>query len=117
MAFRAYEDRNLGIDFAIAGARVIYHPTENTTLKAFTGKQKYRFDFREPIIKGINLEHRVIISEQLSLEPGISFVNRTIDQNTMNSIATLISNIPDTSRRFNPTYNAFVGNIYNTMRY
>ena len=33
MVFRAFEDRNLGLDFAINGARVIYTPTEKQALK------------------------------------------------------------------------------------
>lgn len=39
MTFRSYEDRNIGIDFAIQGARVIYNLSDNTRFKAFTGKQ------------------------------------------------------------------------------
>ncbi|MEI6508624.1 MAG: DUF6029 family protein [Bacteroidota bacterium] len=117
MAFRAYEDRNLGIDFAMEGARVIYHLSENTTIKAFTGKQKNRFEIREPIIKGVNIEHRHVLNDNWSVEPGASLVNRTIDENTMKSIATLISNIPDTAKRFNPTMNVFIANVYNTFRY
>ncbi|MBP7512113.1 MAG: hypothetical protein KA981_09290, partial [Bacteroidia bacterium] len=54
MVFRSYEDRNLGLDFAIQGAHIKYRPTENTTIKAFTGLQKFRFDLRPMVVKGIN---------------------------------------------------------------
>ncbi len=116
MAFRSYEDRNIGIDFAIEGARLIYKPTENTKIKAFTGKQKFRFDIREPIIRGANIEHRIVLNENLTTEFGGSIVNRIIDGGTMNAIAaTIISySLPN---RFDPTYNVFVGNIYNTTSY
>lgn len=116
MAFRSYEDRNIGIDFAIEGARVIYKPTENTKIKAFTGKQKFRFEVREPIIKGANIEHRIVLSENLNTELGASVVNRTIDAATMNTIAATVNSY-SIDKRFDPAYNVFVGNIYNTLNY
>lgn len=114
--FRAYEDRNIGIDFAIFGARAIYSPTENTRIKAFTGKQKYRFGTYEPIIKGVNLEQRLVVNENLSFEPGASLINRTLDANTMSSIASSINSYP-LADRFYPKYNVFAFNFYNTLNY
>lgn len=116
MVFRSYEDRNLGLDFAIQGAHIKYRPTENTTIKAFTGLQKFRFDLRPMVIKGINAEHHFDVNEQVSFEPGFSVVNRTIDQQTMNVIASSINNY-DLEQRFYPKYNVFVYNVYNTLRY
>lgn len=114
--FRAFEDRNIGIDFAIQGARVIYNHSENTRLKAFTGKQKFRFEMREPIIKGINLEHRQVITDQLNIESGGSIINRTLDANTMSAVAASINSYP-LENRFLPKYNVFAWNIYNTLNY
>lgn len=116
MVFRAYEDRNIGIDFAVLGARVIYTATENTRVKAFTGQQKFRFDRKIPVIKGVNIEHRIPINDNWSTEIGASVVNRTIDQATMNNIAATINSYP-LEDRFDPKYNAFATNIYNTLKY
>lgn len=116
MVFRAYEDRNLGLDFAVNGARIIYTPTENTQIKAFTGLQKFRFDLRPEVIKGINAEHRIEINENLNTQLGASVVNRTIDQSTMNNIVGGINNY-ELENRFIPKYNVYVGNIYNTLSY
>lgn len=116
MVFRAYEDRNIGIDFAILGGRVIYTPTENLRIKAFTGQQKFRFDRRPPIIKGANIEYRIPVNDNFNIEPGGSIVNRTIDQATMNSIAATINSY-DLEQRFDPKYNVFVYNLYNTLNY
>ena len=116
MAFRSYEDRTIGIDFAIEGARIIYHASENTTIKAFTGKQKNRFDVREPTIQGGNIEHRISISENLIADLGASAVNRTIDPATMSIIVADINSYK-LSDRFDPTYNVFVGNVYGTLHY
>jgi hypothetical protein len=116
MVFRSYEDRNLGLDFAVQGVHLKYTPTENTTVKAFTGLQKFRFDLRPMVIKGVNAEHLIPITENLSTEVGSSLVNRTIDQNTMNVMASTINNY-ELEDRFNPKYNTFVYNVYNTLRY
>lgn len=112
--FRAYEDRNIGIDFAIAGARVIYNVGENTRIKAFTGKQKYRFDTRPPIIKGVNLEHRFTLAQESSLDLGGSVVNRTLDGNTMSNVTSTINSYP-LEQRFDPKYNVFGYNGYFTL--
>ncbi len=116
MVFRAFEDRNLGLDFAINGARVIYTPSENTQIKAFTGLQKFRFDVRPEVIKGINIEHRIEVNENLNFQLGASGVNRTIDQGTMNTIVGTINNY-ELANRFIPTYNVYLGNVYNTLSY
>lgn len=116
MLFRAYEDRNIGIDFAVAGARVIYNVSENTRIKAFTGKQKFRFDFRDPILKGANIEHRIQFNDRLNTQLGASVVNRTLDGNTMSAVAATINSYP-LEKRFDPTYNVFGYNFYNTLTY
>jgi hypothetical protein len=116
MVFRAYEDRNLGLDFAVQGARLRWSPTPNTTVKAFTGLQKFRFDLRPVVLKGVNAEHLIEINENLSITPGASAVNRTIDKSTMDVIASTINNY-DLENRFLPKYNVFAYNIYNTLRY
>ncbi|MCZ2139781.1 MAG: DUF6029 family protein [Bacteroidia bacterium] len=116
MVFRAYEERNLGIDFAVMGVRAIYSPSENTRIKAFSGQQKYKFNLRDAVVKGVNVEHRINITDDLSTELGGSLVNRTIDQTTMNTIASTINSYP-IENRFDPTYNVFASNFYNTLNY
>ncbi len=116
MVFRAYEDRNLGLDFGIQGVRLRWQPTDNTTIKAFTGLQKNRFELRPMVIKGFNAEHHFDLSENFSMEPGASIVNRTIDKETMDAMASDINNY-DLENRFLPKYNVFVYNVYNTLRY
>lgn len=116
MIFRAYEDRNLGLDFAVQGARLTWNPTANTSFKAFTGLQKFRFDVRPVVIKGANLEHLFEVNEHFSLSPGVGMVNRTIDNNTMDVMAASINNYA-IENRFLPTYNVFAVSLYNTLRY
>lgn len=114
--FRSYENRNIGIDFALQGARVIYALGENTRFKALTGKQKFRFDTREPIIKGVGVEHRQVYTENLNSEFGGSVVNRTLDQATINNVSSAINSyaLPD---RFDPKYNAYAFQFYHTLNF
>jgi hypothetical protein len=56
----------------------------------------------------------MMLGEMNSTEFGASAVNRTLDQNTMNTVASLINSYP-LADRFNPTYNAYAWNVYNTL--
>ncbi len=114
--FRSFEDRNLGIDYAIQGARIIWTPNNDTKIKAFTGRQKYRFGIRPEVVKGINAERHFEVNQNLSFDAGASVVNRTIDQTTMANITAAINNY-ELQNRFNPTYNVYAFNAYNTVSY
>jgi hypothetical protein len=54
--FRTYEERALGIDNALLGARVEYNVKDMLKVKAFAGVQKLKFSVRKPIIVGANIE-------------------------------------------------------------
>jgi hypothetical protein len=59
--FRAYEDRNLGYDNAMDGARVILRPYKGIQLKAVYGNQRYSFqggrvDKSAGITRGVDLQ-------------------------------------------------------------
>jgi len=114
--FRAFEDRGLGIDYAIQGARLKYNFTENFRVKAFTGRQKFRFDARPAVIKGINAENTFKINDNMKLDVGASLVNRTIDKITLEQVADNIRSY-DVEDRFIPKYNVFLYNVYTTLRF
>ena len=44
MIFRAYEERQLGIDNSLDGIRINYKPLKGVNLKGMIGKQRHRFD-------------------------------------------------------------------------
>ncbi len=114
--FRAFEDRALGIDYAIQGVRVKYTPFKDFKIKAFTGKQKFRFGVRDQVMRGANAEwswHNK--KETFGWEPGSSILNRTIDNNTMSAIIGTI-NGQTLENQFNPKYNVYLFNFYSTFR-
>ena len=120
MIFRAYEERLLGLDYAIQGARVKYQH-KNLSLKAFAGQQKGnifsgdRFSTSPQAIKGANAEYLTKF-KQLRVMFGASAVNRSLDQETMNAVAAQI-NAQSLAERFDPKYNTVAVNGYTRLTY
>jgi hypothetical protein len=117
LVFRAYEDRLIGIDYAVQGVKAKYTINDNFIVKAFTGRQKgfqeNRFGFANQIIKGVNAEGSRTIANA-DFNGGLSLVNRTLDNDAMNSLVTEI-NALDVDKRFYPKYNVYAYNGYFTM--
>ncbi len=122
--FRAYENRGLAIDNPLIGISGKYELTKDITIKGVAGKQK---DFRSfvnpdrrfvntyaPFIKGVNAEGFFNLSDKFSIAPGASFVNRTLDQGSMDVIAGEINKQP-VETRFLPKYNNYAYSVYNTF--
>lgn len=119
MIFRAYEERLLGLDYAIQGVRVKYH-YKDFAIKGFAGQQKGnypndKFGVFPEAIKGVNAEYNLKFGKFNSII-GTSLVNRTLDQNSMNNIVSEI-NSQDLSTRFYPKYNTYAYNGYVRLGY
>lgn len=116
LVYRSYEERPLGIDNALFGLELEYDLNENWSIKALAGKQKNLFTTYNPVLKGVNVEGFIPFSDSsvVQLAPGVSFLNRTIDETNMNSIAATINNYP-LEDRFVPMYNMYAGSVYNTL--
>lgn len=120
MLFRAYEDRNIGIDFALQGVRVKANLTDKLKLKGFSGQQKGsyltgdRFGVAPQVISGLNAEYRTKFGSQINYEVGSSVVNRVLDNATMNRLVNDINAYP-VNERFLPKYNVYGFNFYNTI--
>lgn len=56
MILRAYEERQLGVDNALDGVRVVYHPINGITLKGLIGKQRSYFAIGDGIVRGFDGE-------------------------------------------------------------
>lgn len=112
--FRAYEDRGLLIDNALAGIRLKYDFTEHFSVKGFTGQQKNVFDRYNPIIKGLAAEGDFSIGKKVFMSPGAGVINRTLDNASLNAIVTKVEQKP-VSERFSPPYNMYAFSAYNTL--
>ena len=53
---RTYEERSLGIDNALRGARVVYQPVNGINIKALTGKQRRYWHHNDALVSGADVE-------------------------------------------------------------
>ena len=118
--FRAYEQRQIGIDYAIQGMRLKYNLNDKWAIKGFAGNQKgnikNRFGFANQVISGLNIEGNLGLgadSKYGDLQVGASVVNRTLDRETMDRLVSTI-NTYELADRFYPKYNVYGGNAYLT---
>jgi len=83
LLFRAWEDRQLGLNNALEGVNIRFKPTNYISLKAVYGKQRKYFDTGEGKIRGIDGELNVL--EGLEIEGnsilivGGGYINRYQD--------------------------------------
>lgn len=56
MALRSYEERSLGYDNAIKGAKVIFKPVEGITLKGLIGTQRFFWEQGPGLVRGLDGE-------------------------------------------------------------
>lgn len=117
IAFRAFENRFLGIDNAIFGVHGRYDITDNFTVKAFAGLQKNRMEIYKSVLKGMNAEGFVELGDKITMIPGGSVLNRTMDEESMSLVANVINNYPNVEDRFVPKYNTYLFSAYNTMNF
>lgn len=115
IAFRAFENRFLGIDNAIFGIHGRYEILENLTVKAFAGLQKNRMEIYKSVLKGINIEGFVELGDKVTMISGGSALNRTMDEESMSIVANVINNYPNVEDRFVPKYNTYLFSGYNTI--
>ncbi|TDP59325.1 DUF6029 family protein [Flavobacterium dankookense] len=79
LILRTWEDRALGINNAIRGARIIYRPTNDIVLKSFYGQQRSGFDVSKGKIFGADLDYNLsnlLKFSKTDLSFGISYVGR-----------------------------------------
>ena len=113
--FRAYEDRVIGLDFAMTGVKLEYIIKDKITLKAFTGKQKNRFALNPQVVQGINMEGG-LFGEKVSFTYGFSAVKRTLDFNIdiRDRLAPAINSMK-LDNRFVPRSNVYGGQVYGAL--
>lgn len=120
MLFRAFEERTIGLDYAIEGVRLQYDLTDDLSLKGFTGQQKNRFSRFDQVVTGLQVEHfynKEIADRELNLQTEAATLNRTLNQSMMDQIASEINNAPLEHRREQFEGNEPKHNVYGGMGY
>ncbi len=118
--FRAYEARALGIDQSIFGLRLAYDITDDWRITALTGKLKNQFSLNEvklynPIIKGAHIDGYVKLKKKLKIRPGLAYMGRTLDLQTMEAIFLEVDSYTNQEDRFVPPFNTHLFSLYNTL--
>lgn len=123
LVFRAYEQRLLGLDYAMEGLRVKYKIGNDFFIKGFTGRQKSnqisnrgdRFGTFPEIIMGLNAEKNLKISKKINANFGAAIIKRTISEEEMTDIANIISSYENTADKFDPKWNAYGYTAYTNL--
>jgi hypothetical protein len=82
LIFRTYEDRSLGIDNSLRGARLLLEPYDGILFKALSGKQRRYWTHNESLVWGSDLELsldrwiKLLKKSQTFLTLGGSFVGK-----------------------------------------
>ena len=79
LIFRAWEDRQLGINNSIMGVNYKYYPSDNLGFSIIHGKQREGFDYSNSVISGLNSDYnlsKLLKSEELDISVGLGFVSR-----------------------------------------
>lgn len=112
MILRAWESRNLGINSAIMGGRVIYRPISDVKLTALYGQQRSGFSVSDGKIFGFDSEFQLTNAlkfEKSDLSLGLSYVGRyektDIPDPNFNELTNAYS------ARLNYSYDAFYSSI------
>jgi hypothetical protein len=113
MIFRAYEERQLGIDNAMDGVKLNYNPYDGIYLKSFIGKQRHKFNDGlvngNGIIRAIDAELNVnelidsLENSKFKIVLGGSFVSKFNNDNTTPDYV-LPLNVGASSLRLNMRY-------------
>lgn len=102
LLYRSWEDRALGINNALCGARIIYQPTEAINWKAIAGKQRSGFELADGTIFGSDVSFdlsKLIGIKNSDLSLGLTYVGRR------EAIANLAN------PNFDPLTNAFAARL------
>lgn len=111
MILRAYEERGLGLDNFIDGARVKSHILGGIYLKAVVGKQRYYFSHGEGLVRGFDAEislnetFKALKEKKARFTLGGSFVSKF--QKDENTDLELPQNVGAWAARFNFTHTGF----------
>jgi hypothetical protein len=99
LTLRSWEDRELGINNAIRGGRIVYTPTNDITIKAVYGNSKKGFEVSKGTVLGVDTTIRItdfLNYYKFNTTIGFSYVNRFQKLNkdivpvTLNSEATAV---------------------------
>ena len=79
LVFRAWEDRQLGINNSLRGIRYRFSPSKEIEISAIHGKQRFGFEYSNSVISGVNSNidiSEIVKLNKFSFTIGVSHLNR-----------------------------------------
>ena len=114
---RTYEERSLGIDNSLLGARVVTKPLKGVTLKALTGYQRRYWDYNSALVSGGDIElsitdwSKAMQEHGTYLTLGASMVNKHEREDEMYVNPTHRLNMPEDVNAFDVRAHLQQGNF------
>ena len=108
LILRSWEDRQLGINNALKGIRVVFTPTNYLDLTGIYGKTRNGFDVSEGITQGIDANLNIseaLKIDRIDLDLGASYVGRYQNNGTNDTI-------PSTVNAYGGRLNFVAGDFY-----
>ena len=119
LILRSWEDRNLGVNTAIHGAKLVYFPSEDIRITTLHGRQRKGFGFSEGRIFGldseININNALSIMSESSLVLGLSYVGKK--ENYVNEQNESNKKIPELINSFSARLDFSHKNFYSSLEY
>ncbi|MDA0316616.1 MAG: DUF6029 family protein [Bacteroidetes bacterium] len=119
LILRAWEDRALGINTALRGARLIYYPSNSIKITTLFGKQRKGFEVSDGDIFGVDTEIDVSstfnILSSSSLVLGLSYVGK--NESYLKSDESIINDIPVLVNAFSARLDYTHQNFYTNVEY
>lgn len=97
---RTYEERSLGIDNSLLGARIALKPVNGVVVKALAGRQRRYWSYNDAIVSGADIELNIeqwvksMRDNDTYLSVGASWVNKHEDEENIMADATHKYNLP-----------------------
>lgn len=102
---RTYEERSLGIDNSLLGARLLVKPVKGVTLKVLSGKQRRYWKYNQALVSGGDVELNLdewfkALKDKTYITVGASFVNKHEGDEDIMTDATHRLNLPHNVNAF-----------------
>ncbi|MCD7714126.1 MAG: DUF6029 family protein [Prevotella sp.] len=112
---RTYEERSLGIDNSLLGARLVMKPYKGITIKALSGKQRRYWAINHSLVSGADIELgleewiKPMLDKGTFLTLGASWVNKHEGEEDIMTDATHKLNLPEYVNAFDVRANLQTG--------
>ncbi|HDP54729.1 MAG TPA: hypothetical protein ENN24_03475, partial [Bacteroidetes bacterium] len=112
---RAYEDKNLGIDNAFNGFKLVFRPAKGLTIKGLIGKQRYFWDYSPGVTRGFDAEWNIL--QKLAPKSLTTFIIGGSAVSRYQSDKNPLYNLPENVAAFAGRASLYTGGVFLSGEY